>query len=224
MNKVLLSLVLLLSLLGCGGGRLTHPNPLIDAAFAATAGGINLTTRLVGKAVDKTVHYIKDDSNNEGYKQEFKKNLKAAEQGDAQAQSDLGHAYYNGQGVPQDYKQAVKWYRKAAEQGFAKAQYNLGRMHALGLGVPVDYAQAVKWFREGAEQGDALSHYNLGVNYALGKGVIQDYVRTHMHMSLAMAYGEDELAPEGLEKANRELSYQQIEISKNLAREWMRNH
>ena len=42
---------------------------------------------------------------------------KAAEQGIAKAQFNLGFMYNNGQGVRQDYMQAVHWYRKAAEQG-----------------------------------------------------------------------------------------------------------
>ena len=51
---------------------------------------------------------------------------RSAEQGDAAAQSNLGNAYYTGEGVPQDYVQAAYWYRKAAEQGVALAQNNLG--------------------------------------------------------------------------------------------------
>ena len=54
---------------------------------------------------------------------------KAADQGDAAAQFNLGVMYATGQGVPQDYAEAVKWYRKAAEQGHAGAQYNLGVMY-----------------------------------------------------------------------------------------------
>ena len=44
---------------------------------------------------------------------------KAAEQGNAPAQSNLGIMYENGRGVEKDPAQAVEWYRKAAEQGFA---------------------------------------------------------------------------------------------------------
>ncbi|WP_304666925.1 tetratricopeptide repeat protein, partial [Neisseria bergeri] len=51
---------------------------------------------------------------------------KAAEQGYAGAQVNLGLMYEQGQGVRQDYAQAVQWYRKAAEQGYAGAQVNLG--------------------------------------------------------------------------------------------------
>ena len=71
---------------------------------------------------------------------------KAAEQGYAQAQHNLGAIYDNGSGVPQDYAEAVKWYRKAAEQGHASAQKELGNMYAYGLGVPQDYVQAHKWY------------------------------------------------------------------------------
>jgi uncharacterized protein len=38
----------------------------------------------------------------------------AAQQGDAEAQYELGNAYYYGKGVPQDYKEAQMWYDKAA--------------------------------------------------------------------------------------------------------------
>jgi len=70
---------------------------------------------------------------------------KAAEQGDASAQYNLGLMYEHGQGVPQNYAEAVKWYRKAAEQGNAMAQWALGIMHGLGRGVPRDDVQAHAW-------------------------------------------------------------------------------
>ena len=42
---------------------------------------------------------------------------KAADQGNANAQYNLGVMYENGEGVAKDDKQAVYWYRKAADQG-----------------------------------------------------------------------------------------------------------
>lgn len=38
----------------------------------------------------------------------------SAQRGDADAQYQLGQAYYYGKGVPQDYKQAQMWFDKAA--------------------------------------------------------------------------------------------------------------
>ena len=39
-----------------------------------------------------------------------------AEQGDADAQSNLGFMYNNGDGVPENDVEAVKWFRLAAER------------------------------------------------------------------------------------------------------------
>ena len=47
---------------------------------------------------------------------------KAAEQGDAGAQCELGYLYEEGQGMPKDYAKAAEWFGKAAEQGHAEAQ------------------------------------------------------------------------------------------------------
>ena len=79
---------------------------------------------------------------------------KAAEQGYAMAQFNLGAMYAKGEGVPEDDAAAVKWYRKAAEQGHAMAQFNLGVMYANGEGVPEDYVRAFAWFNLAAAQGD----------------------------------------------------------------------
>jgi uncharacterized protein len=97
--------------------------------------------------------------------------LKAADQGLADAQNNLGVIYYKNK----DYVQAVAWYRKAADQGNVVAQNNLGAMYASGDGVPQDYAQAITWFRKAANQGDAIAQDNLGLMYADGNGLPQDY-------------------------------------------------
>ena len=94
-------------------------------------------------------------SNQENYTEAARWYRKAAEQGDADAQYNLGFSYNLGLGVSQDYTEAVKWYRKAAEQGHADAQYNLGCCYGLGQGVPQSFSEAVKWFRKAAELGHA---------------------------------------------------------------------
>ena len=78
--------------------------------------------------------------------------LKKAEQGDAQAQYNLGECYADGAGVAKDVAEAVKWYRKAAEQGHAPAQNALGWCYANGEGVTKDVHEAVKWYRKAADQ------------------------------------------------------------------------
>ena len=42
---------------------------------------------------------------------------KAAEQGYAKAQKNLGWMYEQGKGIPRDKSEAIKWYRKADSQG-----------------------------------------------------------------------------------------------------------
>ncbi len=56
-----------------------------------------------------------------------------AEQGDADAQFNLGMMYDYGKSVPHDYGEALKWYRKSAVQGDARAQNNLGSLGAFGV-------------------------------------------------------------------------------------------
>ena len=51
---------------------------------------------------------------------------KAADQGHAKAQCNLGFMYLSGHGLPQSDALAVEWYRKAADQGHAPAQCSLG--------------------------------------------------------------------------------------------------
>ncbi|MDO5357057.1 MAG: tetratricopeptide repeat protein, partial [Conchiformibius sp.] len=77
---------------------------------------------------------------------------KAAEQGMADAQFNLGMMYEHGEGVAQDDEQAVAWFRKAAEQGNALGQTSLGVMYEFGKGVAQDREQAVRLYRQAAQQ------------------------------------------------------------------------
>ncbi len=49
---------------------------------------------------------------------------KAAEQGDASAQLNLGFMYYKGTGVPENDVKAYQWFSLAAAQGNSTAQSN----------------------------------------------------------------------------------------------------
>ena len=78
---------------------------------------------------------------------------KAAAQGNALAETNLGDAYNQGLGVAQDHAKALYWYRKAAAQGDAEADDSLGVMYDKGLGVAQDDVKAVYWFHKAAVQG-----------------------------------------------------------------------
>lgn len=113
-----------------------------------------------------------------------------AEQGDAEAEYDLSHMYYYGQGVPRDYAEAVRWGRKAADQGYAKAEYGLGYMYYHGQGVPQDYGEAFRWWRKAADQGNAYAQRELGYIYSHGQGVPQNYAEAFGWLRKAADQGD----------------------------------
>jgi len=115
---------------------------------------------------------------------------KLAEQGDVNAQYNLGVMYNNGTGVEQNFKEAVKWYRKAAEQGQVYAQSNLGVIYAKGQGVDQDFKEALKWWQKAADQGNAYAQYNLGRMYKRGEGVTEDHVTAYAWWNIAATNGD----------------------------------
>lgn len=101
---------------------------------------------------------------------------KAAEAGNAQAQTNFGCIYYNGSGsYAKDYQTASMWFLKAAEQGEVQAQRLLGYMYQNTLGVPQNYDKAYYWSSMAAEKGDTQAQNNLGYLYMNGWGCSQDY-------------------------------------------------
>ena len=114
-----------------------------------------------------------------------------SEQGDLEAQYQLGLKYQKGNEVNRDLKEARKWWRKAAEKGHAKSQLILGSLYAQGYGVEKDIVEAEKWVRQAAEQGFAPAQYNLGVIYANSEGVIKSYVEAYKWYLIAGMNGAD---------------------------------
>ena len=121
-------------------------------------------------------YYLGNNGKSQDYAEAVKWYRKAAEQGNTNAQNNLGVCYETGQGVTKNLKEAIRWYMKAAEQGNMNAQNNLGLCYKSGQGVTKDLKEAVKWFCKAAEQGNANAQNNLGVCYENGQGVSQDYV------------------------------------------------
>ena len=113
-----------------------------------------------------------------------------AEQGDANAQFNLGMRYDLGLGVPQSYAQAAGWYRKAAALGNIKAQFALGVDFTFGIGVTRDSVQAARWYREAAMRGDAKAQSVLGWLYQKGTGVPQDSAQAALWYRKAAEQGD----------------------------------
>ncbi len=100
--------------------------------------------------------------------------LEHAEQGDAQAQYEVGRRFWNGDGVDQDHKQAADWFDRAARQGLAAAQCALGLCYERGDGVEQDMWQAAAWYQWAADQGLAEAQLRLAECYEKGQGVPKD--------------------------------------------------
>jgi TPR repeat protein len=109
--------------------------------------------------------------------------------GDVDAQSQLGNIYYFGEGVPVDWHEAQGWFRKAAERGRPEAQTKLGVMYFMGQGIPRDIPESVKWFRQAAAQGETSAQVCIGAMYAQGVGVSQDLVEAYTWFLQALAGG-----------------------------------
>jgi TPR repeat protein len=105
--------------------------------------------------------------------------------GEPDAQFELGHAYLNGWGVPENHLEATAWYRRAAEQGYSDAQFALALAYTNGWGVPQSDQDAATWYRAAAEQGDLAAQECLGWMYHMGLGVPKDPVQGLMWMDLA---------------------------------------
>ncbi len=68
-----------------------------------------------------------------------------AQQGQVDAQYNLGVVHHHGDGVKQDYTTAMRWYARAAEQGDIAAQRAIGTMYMRGQGVRRDERVGMRW-------------------------------------------------------------------------------
>jgi cell division septation protein DedD len=108
-----------------------------------------------------------------------------ANQGDPDAQFNMGQAYKLGRGVPADLAIAQSWYQKAAQQGHPQAQANLGLILFQNGNRP----GAMPWLRKAADAGDPRAQYVLGTAYFNGDLVGKDWVRAYAMMSRAASAG-----------------------------------
>jgi len=123
----------------------------------------------------------------------------AAEQGNAQAQFDLGDMYIVGSvGIDANVDEALRLWRLAASQGHAGAQNSLGKWEGLLVSVcehmrdKQDYAEAMKCFRRFADQGNAKAQRELAGMYRFGRGVASNRDEAIRLYRLAALQGDAE--------------------------------
>ena len=106
----------------------------------------------------------------------------AVNQGNSEAQKNLGDCYFLGKGVEKDYEKAADLYLDAFNNNNYKAKnrlgiccYLLGEHYYKGQHVKKDYYKAVKWYQKAAEKGVSKCQWKLGYCYYKGHGVEKDY-------------------------------------------------
>jgi len=125
-----------------------------------------------------------------------------ANQGDPNAQVNLGNLYMRGLGVEQDYAIAYEWYAKAARQGHATGQNKLAVMHYYGLGVKENHAEAAHWFLKAAQQGDPAAAMVIAELYDKGDGVPASKISAYVWFSIAADLGKEDALNQRLQLAN----------------------
>lgn len=100
--------------------------------------------------------------------------VKAGEDGDANAQLNLGRSYYFGNGVAKDYEKSFYWMKLAAEQGHYVAQHNLALCYYNGWGCEKNIHTAVEWMKKSSDAGYAPGQYGYGIALIKGEGIAQD--------------------------------------------------
>ncbi|MET0923356.1 MAG: tetratricopeptide repeat protein, partial [Xanthobacteraceae bacterium] len=114
--------------------------------------------------------------------------LGPANQGNADAQFNLGQAYKLGRGVPADLKQAEYWYGKAAWQGHEQAEASYG----LALFSNGKRSEALTWLQRAVKRGDPRAQYVLGTMYFNGDVVAKDWVRAYALVTRSSQSGLNE--------------------------------
>jgi len=83
--------------------------------------------------------------------------LKAADEGDHDAQSAIGIRLADGRGIPQDPEKARFFCTEAAKQGDSSGEYCLGYLHQHGLGVAVNERDARTHYERASVGGNRLA-------------------------------------------------------------------
>ena len=95
----------------------------------------------------------------------------AAELGHAPAAYELGLAYIEGSGVPEDLELSAKWINRAADLGDPGAEFLVGSSFYAGIGVERDMPRGLSFLERAAVQGHPKAQFLLGQAYIDGVGV-----------------------------------------------------
>ena len=109
----------------------------------------------------------------------WKKLVYKAQNGDAQAQMELGYlyrlgGYYGNNSIEKDEVKAFAWFEKAAALNNSDAQDMLGRFYFNGWSQPQNTPLAIAWYEKASNQGNMQSKVSLANIYKNEQGVAKN--------------------------------------------------
>ena len=114
-----------------------------------------------------------------------------ADQGNADAQYNMGVYYFYGDGVEQNYQQSFDYFKLAAAQGNIDAQYNLGELYYLGRGTAQNYKESARITKILADKNDVDALIHLAMLYKKGIVYPKDTNMTVKYLELAAKQNSD---------------------------------
>jgi TPR repeat protein len=144
---------------------------------------------------------------------EFDDTMKLAQEGDANAQFELGRMFFEGSdGATKSDELSREWLKKSADwyianesQLDAEELKRLADLYRLGYGIPKDINKAVPIYIRLAEQGDPNSQKQLAHLYEIGNGVEKNgdeafkwYAKAARHGDWQSAWKLGDIYSEGL--------------------------
>lgn len=98
----------------------------------------------------------------------------ASDQGNSDAQYELGRFYENGCFVERNPQKALQYYVLSANQGNASAQSYLGWFYRYGDGIDPNLEKAIHYLTMAVNQGDTHAQYQMAICFHQGYGVDKD--------------------------------------------------
>jgi len=127
---------------------------ILPACSGVTTGELSVQQRIVEDPLVLAEDYFYGRHTVQSYPLAFKWYLKAASQGNLNAQLKVAQLFYEGLGTEKDFDSAEQWFQLAAEQDNLEAQKTIAKMYYDGETVSKNLYLAHHWYKQAAFQGD----------------------------------------------------------------------
>lgn len=112
-----------------------------------------------------------------------------AEQGNADAQFQLGYLYLYGENIIPDKEKALYYWEQSAKQGNIDALCSLGEYYFHSNDYALNDVTAADYWKQAIRKGSIEAHYHLSKCYFLGSGVLEDHKKAVEHCHIAAEKG-----------------------------------